>query len=70
MAAIIIDMVRPCNTHTEPDLMVVHGPTWAVPYEWDDEARDLKGILEREGNWKERRRGSVLHMLPSVLAGD
>ncbi len=70
MQPIILDMARPCNTHTEPDLMVVHGPTWAVTYAWDDEARDLKGILEREGNWRERRHGSHLHMVPSVLRGD
>ncbi len=70
MQPIILDMARPCNTSAEPDVMVVHGPTWAVTYTWDEDARDLKDVIEREGNWKERRRGSVLHMIPPVLAGD
>ncbi len=70
MTSIILDMARPCNTDAEPDMMVVHGPTWAVTYNWDDESRDLKGILEREGNWRERWIGSSLHMVPSVLRGD
>jgi len=68
MTSILLDTVQPCNTN-EPDLMVVHGPTWAVPYPWDDEARDLLDTLRRE-KWRERRTGSLLHVMPEMLAGD
>jgi len=68
MSTILLDTCRERNT-SEPDLMVVHGPTWAVPYPWDDYAEDLRDTLLRE-RWVERRKGNLLHIMPGELAGD
>lgn len=60
------------DNSAEYDLMVLHGPTWAVPYAWDDEeAEGIRDQCEREKDrWRFRPRGSVLHVMPAYLAGD
>lgn len=62
----LIDTACPCNSD-EPDLLVVHGPTWAVPYAWDAEAESILNACVRE-HWKTKRKGSVLHVMPTYLA--
>jgi hypothetical protein len=64
----ILDTSPHCNTD-EFDLMVLHGPTWAVPYKWDEDAESIVDQCVKE-NWRKRPRGRILHVVPEYLAGD
>lgn len=67
MTDILLDARPACNTADDPAALVIHGPTWAEAHPWDEAAMRLKDELLK-WNFKERRRGPLLHMMPEMLA--
>ena len=67
---ILLDQTCECNTaihNDEPDALMVHGPSWVEAYPWDDAAKAHREELLKYG-WRDRRKGPLLHLVPSILS--
>lgn len=69
MNAILQSILDKCNAATvdeQPDYLVIHSLDKTQVASWDDWAIQQADMLTRNG-WRQRRLGTGLHLIPSVL---